>query len=56
MQQQVVSPHDPRIAKRNRLTLVALLAFIAMLMLLTYSQRSVLYHAMTTESGAHGKR
>ena len=56
MQQQVVSPHDPRIAKRNRLTLAGLLVFLTLLMLLTYSQRAVLYHAMTTDSGAHGKR
>lgn len=53
---QVVSPHDPAIAKRNRITLVVLLVLIAGLLTATYAGRATVYNVMMTDQGAHGKR
>jgi hypothetical protein len=53
---QVVSPHDPAIAKRNRITLAVLLLIVAGLLTATYAFRGPIYHAMMTDQGAHGKR
>lgn len=53
---QVVSPHDPVVAKRNRITLVVLLVIIAGLLTATYLGRATVYHAMMSDQGAHGKR
>ena len=50
---QVVSPYDPAIAKRNRITLVVLLTMIAGLLTATYVLRAPIYHAMMSDQGAH---
>jgi hypothetical protein len=56
MTPQVVSPYDPAIAKRNRITLVVLLAVVAGLLTATYVGRATIYQVMMTDQGAHGKR
>jgi hypothetical protein len=56
MPQQVVSPYDPAVARRNRITLVVLLAIVGSLFAATIINREGVYHAMTNNKSAHGKR
>ena len=55
-QPQVVSPHDPVIARKNRITLVLLLSLVAAMVAGTVVGRESVYEVMTKNKSAHGKR
>lgn len=55
-QPQVVSPHDPVIARKNRITLVLLLSLVAAMVAGTVIGRESVYEAMTKNKSAHSKR
>lgn len=55
-QPQVVSPHDPVVARKNRITLVLLLSLVAAMVAGTVIGRESVYEAMTKNKSAHSKR
>lgn len=56
MREQVVSPHDPAIVRKNRITLVVLLAIVGAMLVGTVVGRESIYDAMTKNKSAHGSK